>query len=246
MYQSNNNILAPQIRKTNQMQRRRLSRSPACTKAKPEKLRLTRDRQFVLAVDHFFPPSNPALPSSPANKSFSSVSCPIFACSVLTSTAGAAGSALDISPKNPVVPWSWSFHCLIWFAYTSTCSDNSTSVYSLPMAESATFALKMGMWFRRGRFVMVSPASGIQAKVMQKFHLSQLCSFPEPPLNSNDFDERTHHRHTPGTARDQSLKFQLEEKAQNSVNSPLMRSTGSVRRPTVSCFAPRRSPRLPE
>lgn len=106
--------------------------------------------------------------------------------------------------------------------------------------------LEIGVWFRRGRLVMVSPASGIQAKVRQKFHLSQLCSFPEPPLNSHDLDERTHHRHTPGPARDQSLKFQLEEKAQNSVNSPLMRSTGSVRRPTVSCFAPRKSSRLPE
>ena len=80
----------------------------------PEKPRLAHDRQFVFAVDHFFPLSNPALPSAPAKKSFSSVSSPILACSVLTSTVGAAGSALASSPKTPVAPSrSWSFHCLI-------------------------------------------------------------------------------------------------------------------------------------
>src|SRR5690606_4900515 len=60
--------------------------------AEAEKLRLARDGEFVLAVDHFFPPSNPALPSAPDKKSFSSVSSPILACSVLTSTVGPAGS----------------------------------------------------------------------------------------------------------------------------------------------------------
>jgi hypothetical protein len=56
---------------------------------------------------------------------------------------------------------SWSFHCLIWLACTSNCWDNSTSVCSPRMAASATFALKAGLWFRRGRLVMVSPVPGI-------------------------------------------------------------------------------------
>ncbi|WP_210213348.1 hypothetical protein, partial [Sinorhizobium medicae] len=33
-----------------------------------------------------------------------------------------------------------------------------------------------------GRLVMVSPVSGIYAKVRQKFHLSPLFKFPEPAL----------------------------------------------------------------
>jgi hypothetical protein len=37
----------------------------------------------------------------------------------------------------------------------------STSVYSPLMAASATLALKAGLWFRRGRRVMVSPVPGI-------------------------------------------------------------------------------------
>jgi len=42
--------------------------------------------------------------------------------------------------------------------------------------------LKAGLWFRRGRLVMVSPVSGIYAKVRQKFHLSPLFKFPKPAL----------------------------------------------------------------
>jgi hypothetical protein len=43
--------------------------------------------------------------------------------------------------------------------------------------------LKAGLWFRRGRLVMLSPVPGIQAEVRQKFHLSPLCRFPEPALD---------------------------------------------------------------
>lgn len=45
----------------------------------PESLRLTGDRQIVAPVDYRFALSNPALPSAPAKKSFSSVSAPILA-----------------------------------------------------------------------------------------------------------------------------------------------------------------------
>src|SRR3954452_7443597 len=39
----------------------------------------------------------------------------------------------------------------------SNCCANSASVFSPRTAAKATFALKAGVWFRRGRFVMVSP-----------------------------------------------------------------------------------------
>src|SRR3954462_10993656 len=39
----------------------------------------------------------------------------------------------------------------------SNCCANSASVLSPRTAARATFALKAGVWFRRGRFVMVSP-----------------------------------------------------------------------------------------
>ena len=47
-------------------------------------------------------------------------------------------------------------HCVIWFGCTSNCCANSASVLSPLMAASATFALKAGLWFRRGRLVIKS------------------------------------------------------------------------------------------
>ena len=44
-----------------------------------QNVRLPGDRQIVLAVDHRFALSNPALVSAPPNRSFSSVSSPILA-----------------------------------------------------------------------------------------------------------------------------------------------------------------------
>src|SRR5208282_3604101 len=41
----------------------------------------------------------------------------------------------------------------------SNCSASSVSVRSPSMAASATFALKAGVWFRRGRLCMVAPDS---------------------------------------------------------------------------------------
>jgi tRNA G46 methylase TrmB len=49
------------------------------TTAKAEKFRLAHNGQLMLAVDHFFLPSNPALPSAPDKKSFSNVSSPLLA-----------------------------------------------------------------------------------------------------------------------------------------------------------------------
>src|SRR3954454_9109357 len=76
-------------------------------------LRLFDDRQIVLAVDHRFALSKPALVSAPSKKSFSSVSAPILACSDFTSTAGSAGGPPP-GPKIPeALPSSCDFHAVI-------------------------------------------------------------------------------------------------------------------------------------
>ena len=62
------------------------------------------------------------------------------------------------------------------------------------MASKATLALKAGLWFRRGRLVMVSPVAAKYAAIRQKFHLSRLSSFSEPPLNGLYKAEVIHRR----------------------------------------------------
>ncbi|WP_210212873.1 hypothetical protein, partial [Sinorhizobium meliloti] len=55
-----------------------------------------------------------------------------------------------------------------------------------------------------GRLVMVSPVSGIYAKVRQKFHLSPLFKFPEPALGSTHVCDLLHieiNHSTPATLR---------------------------------------------
>jgi len=55
------------------------------------------------------------------------------------------------------------------------------SVRSPLMAASATFALKDGVWFRRGRLLIVSPDSRAQrARCQAETPLIALCSFPRP------------------------------------------------------------------
>src|SRR5262245_44318523 len=78
-----------------------------------QNFRLPGDRQIMLAVDHRFALSNPALVSAPSKKSFSSVSSPILACSDFTSTGGAAGVPPP-DPKTPGAPPSrCAFHAVI-------------------------------------------------------------------------------------------------------------------------------------
>src|SRR4051812_13391010 len=51
------------------------------------------------------------------------------------------------------------------------------------MAASATFALKLGVWFRRARLLMVSPDSRAhRARRQAETPLNVLCRFPEPAL----------------------------------------------------------------
>src|SRR3954471_14777037 len=109
------------------------------------------------AVDHRFALSRPALLSAPDKKSLVSVSSPILACSVFTSTAGAAAFGSD--PNPPAAPSrSSAFQAVIWLGWTSNCWASSASVFSPLTAARATFALKAGEWFRRGRLLIVSPA----------------------------------------------------------------------------------------
>src|SRR6516225_3426518 len=51
------------------------------------------------------------------------------------------------------------------------------------MAARATFALKAGEWFRRGRLLMVSPVHGDYRRCQAEIPLIVLCRFPEPALN---------------------------------------------------------------
>src|SRR5215212_8657625 len=122
-------------------------------------LRLAGDGQPVRPVDHRLALGRPALLSAPSKKSFVSVSSPILAWSVLTSTGGVPASARG--PKTPAAPSSSNaFQAVTWFGWTSNCCASSASVFSPLMAATATFALKAGLWFRRDRLVIVSPARG--------------------------------------------------------------------------------------
>jgi hypothetical protein len=49
-------------------------------------------------------------------------------------------------------------------------------------AARATFALKAGEWFRRGRLLMVSPVHGDYRRCQAEIPLIVLCRFPEPAL----------------------------------------------------------------
>src|SRR5215218_1276201 len=111
------------------------------------------------AVDHRFAlGDSPALPSALSKKSLTRVSSPILACRVFTSTGGAPVPALGSGPNTPAAPSrSWAFHWVIWLGCTSNCWANSARVVSPFTAARATFALKAGEWFRRGRLLMVSP-----------------------------------------------------------------------------------------
>src|SRR5216684_4579675 len=64
----------------------------------------------------------------------------------------------------------------------SKCSASWAIVRSPLMAASATFALKAGEWFRRGRLFMVSPVRGDHRRFQAEIPLIVLSRFPEPAL----------------------------------------------------------------
>src|SRR6202162_1971939 len=72
--------------------------------ADAQNLRLLADGQIVLAHDHRFALSKPALPSATSKKSFSSVSSPILAWSDFTSTGGGLAPAPATDPNTPAAP----------------------------------------------------------------------------------------------------------------------------------------------
>ena len=126
--------------------------------AEPQQLRLPCQRQVMAPLDHRFALNSPALPSAPDKKSFSSVSSPIFACSVFRSTLGAPSLAVEPEPNNPEAPSSsCAFQAVTWVGCTSYSCASSASVFSPLIAANATLALNAGLWFRRVRLDMSAP-----------------------------------------------------------------------------------------
>lgn len=60
-----------------------------------ERFRLAGDRKLVIAIDHRFALSRPALLSAPDKKSLVRVSSPILACSAFKSTAASFASGFS-------------------------------------------------------------------------------------------------------------------------------------------------------
>src|SRR5215211_3064298 len=112
----------------------------------------------MAAVDHRFALGHtPALPSACSKKSLASVSSPILACSVFTSTGGLAAAAFSDPNTSAAPSRSCAFHWVIWLGWTSNCWASSVRVFSPFTAARATLALKAGEWFRRGRLLIASP-----------------------------------------------------------------------------------------
>ncbi|KGW80515.1 hypothetical protein Y048_6036 [Burkholderia pseudomallei MSHR456] len=122
--------------------------------------------------------------SAPLKKSFSSVSCPIFACSDFRST----GSSFDAVPGEPNTSAARScncrFHSVIWFGCTPNCCASSASVRSPLTAASATFALNAAECVRRVLFVISSvPLPALSLAQATTKPLIRLSEFARPPLN---------------------------------------------------------------
>jgi len=109
--------------------------------------------------DHRFALSMPALPSAPSKKSFSSVNSPIFAWSAFKSTVGPMGAGLGLGPKysgSPLQKLCFPLRDLVDVHVGIVAPTRPAS--SPPFrAANATFASNAGLWFRRTRFVIVSP-----------------------------------------------------------------------------------------
>ena len=103
---------------------------------------------------------------------------------------GSAASAFGFRSRTPRQPRPEAApsSCVIWLGCTSNCCASSASVFSPFTAAKATFALKAGVWFRRGRLRhRLSCAAAILAAVRQKLHLSRCPDFPShlcSPLQS--------------------------------------------------------------
>ncbi len=76
---------------------------------------------------------------------------------------------------------------------------NTLACACVPMAASVTFALKAGVWFRRGRLLMVAPDSQTQRACCQaETPFIVLSKFPGPALASAKSDSRSRSDATSG------------------------------------------------
>src|SRR5450432_1813536 len=72
----------------------------------------------------------------------------------------------------------------------SKCSASWAIVRSPLTAARATFALKAGEWFRRGRLLMVSPVHGDYRRCQAEIPLIVLFRFPGPALKGGKVGDR--------------------------------------------------------
>ena len=98
--------------------------------------------------------ARPACKNRPYEKSFSSVSWPIFACSSFKSTCGSLDAVPPAPNTSATRSCNYRFHSVIWFGRTSNCCANSASVCSPLTAAIATFALNAAKCVRLVLFVV--------------------------------------------------------------------------------------------
>lgn len=154
--------------------RRRLPGWPVATRraGQIQQLALPCDAQIPGRLDHFLAFGPRALPNARDKKFFSSVSYPILACSSLRSASVACEPA-PLSKAAARFSIACCFHCTIWLACTSNCSDSSASVLSPRILANATLALNCVEWFRLGLLI------GLSRRLCAK---NTDGSFTDPPI----------------------------------------------------------------
>jgi hypothetical protein len=147
--------------------------------ADPQNLSLLGDRQIVLTVDHRFALSNPALVSAPSKKSFSSADLGVQRLHIdrgrggrhapRAENPGSAALQLGLPGRDLI---GVDIKVLGQLGYRPVALDGG----------KRTFALKAGVWFRRGRLFMVSPVHGDNRRCQAETPLIVLFKFAEPAL----------------------------------------------------------------
>ncbi len=106
-------------------------------------------------------------------------------CNVLISTADSTVLSAAAVPKTPAAPSSnCARQAVIWPGWTPYCCASSATVFSPFTAASATLALKPDEWFRRVRFVIVSPDPRHHRRFQAENPFITLSEFPRPALIS--------------------------------------------------------------
>jgi len=162
-----------------------------------ELLCLTGQRQCMVTVDHRFAFGNrPAFPRVAAKKRFASGSSPILACSTVIPTAGSlvGGPAPNTSAASAR---SCARHWLMRLGCTSYCCANAASVSTPFKAASATFVLNVGLWFCRGRLLILPPLCGQHGR----------CQIGNPLIPAVTISRAISVRSGQGSAHNLSAKF---------------------------------------